>query len=187
MIEYKKRIDILKKLLLACVMTQVALLAHTGAGSVSGFSAGFAHPIGGTDHILAMFAVGLWAFQMGGRAVWSVPLTFVVMMTIWAFLGLQGIHFPFIEEGILLSVVVLGAMIVLGVKTPIMFSALLVGIFAIFHGTAHSAEMPLNVSHLEYAFGFVLATALLHGSGIVTAMAIHKLTVLKTVCSTFQK
>ncbi len=176
----------LKNFLLLFVVTQVSLLAHTGAGSVSGFSAGFGHPIGGADHILAMVAVGLWAAQMGGRAVWSVPLTFVTMMIIGAFLGLQGIHFPFIEEGIVLSVVVLGAMIGAGVKMPIMFSALLVGIFAIFHGTAHGAEMPLNVSHLEYALGFVVSTALLHISGIVAAMAIRKVTVLEVSRSTLK-
>jgi urease accessory protein len=175
------------KVLLVSVVLQISLLAHTGAGSVSGFSAGFGHPIGGMDHILAMFAVGLWAAQMGGRAMWSVPLAFVTMMIVGTFLGLQGIQVPFIEEGILLSVVVVGAMIGLGIKMPMIFSALLVGIFAIFHGTAHGAEIPLNVSHMEYVLGFVLATALLHGAGIVTTMAIHKLTVLKTVHSSFQK
>lgn len=177
----------LKKFLMALVITQVSLSAHTGIGSVSGFSAGFGHPIGGADHILAMVAVGLWAAQMGGRAVWSVPLTFVTMMIIGAFLGLQGVHIPFVEEGILLSVVVLGAMIGAGVKMPIVFSALLVGIFAIFHGTAHGAEMPLNVSHLEYALGFVVSTALLHITGIVAAMVIRKMTVLEVSRFTLQK
>ena len=174
----------LKKFLWVFVVLQISLLAHTGAGSVSGFSAGFGHPIGGTDHILAMFAAGLWAAQMGGRALWSVPLAFVTMMIVGAFLGLQGIQVPFVEEGVLLSIVVLGAMIGFGVKMPILLSALLVGIFAIFHGTAHGAEMPLNLSHMEYALGFVLATALLHISGIVAAIAVHKIPVLKISRST---
>ncbi len=160
----------LKFFLMVFVLAQASLFAHTGAGSISGFETGFSHPIGGTDHILAMFAVGLWAAQMGGRSLWAVPLSFVTMMGVGAFLGIQGVQVPLIEEGILASVMVLGAMIGFGVKMPVVFSSVLVGILAIFHGTAHGAEIPFNVGAVEYGMGFVLATGMLHISGIVIGL-----------------
>ncbi len=165
----------LKKIAVAALVVEGTLLAHTGHGSVSGFGAGFGHPIGGADHILAMIAVGLWAAQMGGRALWAVPLSFVMMMVAGAAMGFQGIQVPFIEEGILASVLVLGALIGFGVKMPVIFSSAIVGLFAIFHGTAHGAEMPLNVGGAEYAAGFVVATAMLHIGGIAVGMAMNKL------------
>lgn len=165
----------LKKILAVALVAEASLLAHTGHGSVSGFGAGFGHPIGGADHILAMIAVGLWAAQMGGRSLWAVPLSFVTMMVAGAAMGIPGIQVPFIEEGILASVLVLGALIGFGVKMPVVFSSAIVGMFAIFHGTAHGAEMPLNAGGVEYAAGFVLATAMLHIGGIAVGMMMNKL------------
>jgi urease accessory protein len=170
----KKGVCMLKKILWVAVVAEASLSAHTGHGSVSGFGAGFGHPIGGADHILAMIAAGLWAAQMGGRALWAVPLSFVLMMVAGAAMGINGIQVPFIEEGILASVLVLGALIGFGVKMPVVFSSTIVGLFAIFHGSAHGAEMPLNAGGIEYAAGFVLATALLHIGGIAIGMAMHK-------------
>lgn len=164
----------LKSFLIAFVIGQASLFAHTGAGSISGVGAGFSHPIGGADHILAMVAVGFWAAQIGGRSLWAVPLSFVAMMGVGAFLGIQGVHIPFIEEGIMASVLVLGAMIGFGIKMPVVFSSALVGVFAIFHGTAHGAEMPFIASGVEYGIGFVLATGLLHISGIVIGLLLSK-------------
>jgi urease accessory protein len=42
----------------------------------------------------------------------------------------------------------------------------LVGVFALFHGHAHGAEMPETASGMLYGLGFMLATALLHVAGI---------------------
>lgn len=147
-----------------------SLSAHTGAGMTSGFMSGFIHPIGGMDHMAAMVAVGLWAAVIGGRALWAVPSAFIVMMLFGAFLGVEGLSVPFIEEGIFASVAVLGALVVMGVKPPLYLSSAIVGSFAIFHGVAHGAEMPLNTPNTEYAAGFVLATALLHTAGIVVGV-----------------
>ena len=66
------------------------------------------HPLTGLDHLLAMFAVGLWAAQRGGRAIWFVPLTFVLVMTLGATLGMSGVSIPFVEPGIAISVLMLG-------------------------------------------------------------------------------
>lgn len=149
-------------------------LAHTGLGDTSGFLHGFGHPITGLDHILAMVMVGLFACQLGGRALWLVPSTFVLVMAFGGALGIAGINVPFVEIGIALSVIVLGAVVALGVKAPIAVAMAVVGFFAIFHGHAHGAEMPEDAGGLAYGLGFVVATALLHAVGIGIGYAIGR-------------
>ncbi|WP_442581718.1 HupE/UreJ family protein [Mesorhizobium sp. ASY16-5R] len=151
-----------------------AALAHTGAGHARGFMHGFGHPISGLDHILAMVMVGVFAWQLGGRALWLVPATFVLVMAFGGALGLAGIEAPYVETGIALSVVVLGAVVALGVKAPVAMAMGLVGLFAIFHGHAHGAEMPEDAGGLAYAAGFMIATALLHVAGIGVGMLVGK-------------
>lgn len=143
-----------------------AALSHTGIGSTGGFVHGFAHPLSGLDHQLAMILVGVFAYRLGGRALWLVPLTFVVIMALGGALGVSGLSLPFVEIAIALSVVVLGAVIALGVRAPIALAMALVGLFAVFHGHAHGSEMPLDASGVEYGLGFMFATALLHAFGI---------------------
>ncbi|GLK68382.1 HupE/UreJ family protein [Hansschlegelia plantiphila] len=143
-----------------------AAMAHPGHGEASGFLAGVAHPIGGLDHVLAMVMVGLFAYQLGGRALWLVPATFVLVMALGGALGAAGVAVPFVEVGIALSIIVLGAVVALGVKAPVAAAMGLVGLFAIFHGHAHGAEMPDSAAGLAYAGGFMLATALLHAGGV---------------------
>jgi urease accessory protein len=150
--------------------------AHTGAGDTHGFSHGFAHPLFGLDHLLAMIAVGLWAAQIGGRALWAVPLTFVSVMAIGGAFGITGLPVPFVEQGIATSVLLLGLFIALAVRMPLAFSIPLVGLFAICHGLAHGAEMPVNASGVAYAAGFMIATAALHCCGIGLGIGIQRLT-----------
>lgn len=163
----------------AICLLPVSALAHTGAGPSAGFSAGFIHPAGGTDHLLAMLAVGLWAAQMGGRAAWAVPGTFVGMMIAGGVLGMSGVHVPYLEAGILVSVLVLGVLIAGAFKLPLAISGMLVGIFAMFHGHAHGAEMPIAVGAVAYSSGFALATALLHAAGILAGTYLRKLDIEK--------
>jgi urease accessory protein len=141
--------------------------AHTGVGEAGGFMHGLMHPLSGLDHIMAMVAVGLWAAQIGGRAVWAVPASFVSVMTLGAVLGVFQVHVPFVEQGIIASVLVLGVLIAAAVKNlPLVISMAIAGLFAIFHGYAHGAEMPVDISGLEYGIGFALSTILLHLGGI---------------------
>lgn len=149
-------------------------LAHTGVGETTGFIHGFSHPIGGADHLLAMVAAGLWASQIGGKALWTVPCTFVVVMILGGFLGFFGIPILFIEEGILISVLILGVLIAGAFKFPLAYSVLIVGFFAIFHGHAHGAEMPVTVVAASYIVGFSLATAILHLAGIGLGILLQK-------------
>jgi urease accessory protein len=155
---------------LALLLVSSAAYAHTGVGATTGFAHGFLHPISGLDHVLAMVAVGLYATHLGGRALWLVPLSFVTMMAVAGAAGMAGLELPLVEIGIGLSVVVLGAVVAFGLHLPTVAAMALVGFFAIFHGHAHGAEMPESGSGVEYAVGFVIATATLHAAGIGLGM-----------------
>ena len=151
-----------------------AAWAHVGHGSTVGFVHGFVHPVTGIDHVLAMVAVGMFAASLGGRALWAVPLTFVSVMAVGGALGVAGIGVPFVEAGIAISVIVLGLAVALRWQWPVVAAMALVGVFAIFHGHAHGAEMPVDASGLEYGLGFMLATALLHVVGIGLGIGIAR-------------
>jgi urease accessory protein len=140
-------------------------LAHTGHGA-SGLVQGFVHPLGGLDHLLAMVAVGVYATMIGGRARWAVPVAFLGAMAIGGMMGAAGYALPYTEIGIAVSVIVLGLAVAFRMNLPAVAAMALAGAFAIFHGYAHGAEMPQDISGLEYAAGFLAATALLHGAGI---------------------
>lgn len=163
--------------LTAVVLTLAATSAqaHTGVGVAGGFGHGLAHPIGGLDHVLAMIAVGIFAARLGGRALVLVPLSFISMMIIGGSIGMAAIGLPLVEIGIGLSVVVLGLCAACGYRVPVAIAMAVTAIFALFHGHAHSAEMPEALSGLEYAAGFVLGTSLLHAFGIGIGLASRKL------------
>ncbi len=149
--------------------------AHTGVGDTSGFWHGLGHPIGGLDHILAMVAVGLWAVQIGGRALWLVPSAFVLAMAISSVGGHFAVPFPGVEQGILASDFILGLLLLFAPRLPLAMSMSIVGILAIFHGYAHGAEMPATASGLAYGVGFIIATAGLHLSGIGIGLGLDRL------------
>jgi urease accessory protein len=116
----------------------------------------------------------VFAANLGGRALWAVPLTFVSVMAVGGALGVAGIAVPFVETGIAFSVIVLGLAVALRWQWPVAAAMALVGVFAIFHGHAHGAEMPVDASGLEYGVGFMLATALLHVVGIGLGLGVAR-------------
>ena len=140
--------------------------AHLLGMHGAGFEAGVAHPFTGLDHMLAMLAVGIWATQQGGRALWAIPLAFVGMMSLGGMLALTGMQLPLVETGIATSLLVLGLLVAFSTRLPIAAGATLTGLFALFHGYAHGTEIPLATSPAGYALGFMAATAALHGIGI---------------------
>jgi len=144
--------------------------AHSEGGEAGGFISGFTHPLFGADHIVAMVAVGLWGAFLGAPAVWLLPVIFPTVMAFGGALGVMGVPLPAIETGIALSGVVLGMMVLLASKPPIWVAAVLVGIFAIFHGHAHGTELPTSANPMTYSIGFVISTGLLHLSGIALGL-----------------
>jgi urease accessory protein len=161
--------------ILMMVILTTAADAHIGLGGTVGFTHGFAHPFNGLDHILAMVAVGLFAANLGGRALWLLPSTFVAIMAAGGVAGMYGLALPIVEIGIALSVIVLGAVVALEWKAPIAVAIALVGFFAIFHGHAHGSEIPALASGAGYALGFMLATASLHAIGLAAGLGFGKL------------
>jgi urease accessory protein len=152
------------------------LAAHTTGGAVGGLGSGLGHPFIGVDHLLAMLAVGMWAYQLGGSSVWKVPLAFVLTLLVGASIGLTGLSLPFIEPVIAASVMVFGLLIAMRSRVAPVLASMLVALFALFHGYAHGIEMPLAVTPLNYVAGFSLATIGLHGLGVMFAYVIHRTT-----------
>lgn len=159
---------------LATTLLPGLALAHEGHTHASGFAAGLAHPLGGLDHLLAMVAVGFWAAHLGGNARWQLPLVFVVAMVLGGTLGMAGLVAPLLslatEPMILASSVVIGLVLAVNGKLNATAAAMLCASFAVFHGLAHGSEMPAESSVMGYAIGFVLATAALHGIGLVSGL-----------------
>ncbi len=142
------------------------VLAHTGHAEGGGLLTGLFHPLAGTDHLLAMVAVGLWAARMGGRALWALPLTFVGVMMAGAGLAMAGLVLPMIEPGIAASVLLLGLAVAMGAGASLGVAVAAVGTFALWHGAAHGYEIPVTAAPVLYAAGFAAATAMLHAAGL---------------------
>jgi urease accessory protein len=152
-------------ILVLCGALVSPALAHPGTAHVHSFGAGLAHPFTGADHLLAMFAVGLWGVLVRGRAIWFWPLAFVATMLLGFAAAKMGLHIPYLESATSASVVILGLCVALAIAAPIGVGAALVGFFAFFHGFAHGIEAS-TVSTIPYVAGFALATSLIHSAGI---------------------
>lgn len=145
------------------------------------FSGGFLHPITGLDHVVAMVAVGLWGAQLGAPAIWVLPITFPIIMAVGSFLGIVGVPLPSVDLAVALSGVVLGLAVATSARPPLIVSALLVGVFGLVHGYAHGTAMPLSGSPMAFGGGFVMATGLLHLSGILLGILMRWPTGVKVV------
>lgn len=147
--------------------------AHPGHAGHHEFIDGWAHPFSGIDHLLAMVAVGLLAVRIGGKAIWIMPLTFILAMLAGGGLAELGVPMPGVEWWISSSVLALGVMVAATEFIPLKYGAALVALFALFHGHAHATEMT-GTSIAAYALGFVLATAVLHACGIGVGLAVQR-------------
>jgi urease accessory protein len=164
-------------LLVTVILTSASTVrawAHSIQGSTTGFAGGFEHPLTGPDHFLAMFAVGVWGAQMGGRSVWMLPVLFPLVMTMGGIAGMSGLVLPHVETGIALSVLVLGLAITLAWHPHEWVPLLLIAVFAICHGYAHGVELPSAADPTAFAGGFVIATGLIHIFGIAVGLALSK-------------
>jgi len=142
---------------------------------ITNFVTGFAHPLGGADHILAMVAIGLWGVIAGGRALWVWPVAFVSTVLAGFAAGVLGLHVPLVEPAIAASIVVLGLLIAFAVRTPVWLGAVIAGLFAFFHGHAHGTEtLSAGVGLIEYTGGFAFATAALHAVGLGAGLLIAR-------------
>lgn len=145
------------------------IYAHdeTTVAKFGSFIGGLTHPILGMDHLLAMLSVGIISAQIGGKAIWTVPTTFVLLMAAGGLVGLAGINFTAVELGIAISVLALGLAIFAKQTIPLAVVMVAVGLFALFHGYAHGAEMPSVAEPIKYALGFLTGTAVIHITGVL--------------------
>lgn len=159
---------------IALAATAFCSIANAHPGHDGGALAGIAHPFLGLDHLLAMVAVGVWASQLGNRAKWLVPTSFVALMAVAGGMGMAGVALPMVESGIATSVLLLGLLIAFSVRVTPVLGAGIVGLFAVFHGYAHGVEMPVSGTPWLYGSGFVLSTAVLHGLGLLLGAGSNK-------------
>jgi len=158
----------------ALLAATLPALAHPGHGPLTGFAAGVLHPLMGLDHLLAMVAVGLWAGLAGGSRAWLWPATFVSSMAVGCALGLSDVVTVPAEPVILASVLALGVAVASGLRAPLALGAALIAVFGFAHGYAHGTEMPADANGLEFAGGFILATAMLHAAGVGAAVTLAR-------------
>jgi urease accessory protein len=144
--------------------------AHTQEGVAGGLASGLLHPLTGADHMLAMVAVGLWGAVLGAPAIWTLPVTFPLVMALGGLLGMAGVPLPAPEIFIALSALALGACVAGRVRLPLAAAMAVVAVFAIFHGHAHGAELPRAANAVAYGIGFVTSTGLLHATGIAIGL-----------------
>lgn len=142
-------------------------LAHPGHGA--GVTAGLAHPLSGIDHIIAALAVGFWAMRMDRRKGWLIPAAFVATMVAAVLLPL-GITASAAEAGVMASLFVLGLLAVWAFRMPLFVGIALTAVFAVFHGAAHSFEVPVNASIVGFALGLGVTTAVLCATGALAAI-----------------
>lgn len=159
--------------LAALLFTPAFAQAHPFHGE-PGLAQGFSHPFSGLDHLLALAAVGLWAAQLGRRAIWAVPAAFMGVLLLGGILGRAGVAIPMAEQGILASLFILGLLLALAARLPLAGSMGITGLFALFHGFAHGAEMPAQASTAAYFLGFAAAAVLLHAAGIGLGLAAQR-------------
>lgn len=165
-----------KSLLVLALLTPTAASAHPGlSGHTHNLISGIAHPLFGFDHLLAMLAIGIFAAQRGGKSLWQLPIAFISLMAVGGIFGANGVvRVPLMEQLIAASVLIFG--ILIATATKLSFKAILpiVGAFALFHGFAHGAEMPVATSGFFYGIGFLMTTAALHLAGIGVGLSAKK-------------
>jgi urease accessory protein len=154
------------------VVFSTSAFAHTGLADTFGVAHGFMHPVTGLDHVLAMVAVGVLAFVIGGRARFVLPLSFMAAMLAGGTLGIAGFQLPMVETAISASIVIIAGLAAFGAPLPVLPTSMPVAFFGLFHGFAHGAEMPVDASGFAYAAGFLAATGFLHLSGLALSQAV---------------
>jgi urease accessory protein len=151
--------------LMGMIFTPLAQ-AHIVTAETMGLLSGVVHPLTGADHVLAAVAAGIWAAVSGGSRARSVIAAFLGMLSLGAVAGFAGASLGLVEPVIALSVITLGALIALRVSLPGLVAPAIAGGFALFHGYAHAAGLPMMAGSAWYLSGLLMATSILLVSGV---------------------
>lgn len=124
-----------------------------------GFVSGLAHPIIGLDHLAFIVAVGLLS-TLYSRG-WRLPIFFLVSAMVGTGIHLLNLNLPVIESVIALSVIALGAILVLGKQFSFASVASLFTIAGLFHGYAYGEAIfgAEASSVVAYLIGFTVIQA----------------------------
>ncbi len=144
-------------------------MAHPGGNHDdlgNALSCGFLHPLTGMDHLLVMIAVGLWAVQLGGRALWMLPLSFIGSMILGGSAGLLGVQAPMVDHCILASLLLLGVALSMAWNPGMLTAFACVAAAGMCHGFAHGMEIPSGMKPALFLAGMIACTGLLHALGI---------------------
>ncbi|PCH57864.1 MAG: hypothetical protein COC15_00080 [Legionellales bacterium] len=139
----------------------------------SSFYAGFMHPLMRPDHLLAMFAIGLWSFEQGKQLTLALPILFIAMLTLGTILALCGVHIPFISANVAMVALVVGILIATAKSIPVVLSLMIISICATLYGSEHIVTLPKEISVFDYGFGFLVATSLINALGVFTGQSVH--------------
>jgi urease accessory protein len=150
---------------IALSLFSTLVFSHPGHGLATAY-AGFLHPFTGWDHLLVMIAVGLWAAKIGGHARWALPATFLLSMSVGALMAFNGIGFAGAESVIAASVIAMGLLLLVQLPINLGVRVGITALFALFHGMAHGMEL-MGQGRFTILLGMLVATALLHGIGLV--------------------
>ncbi len=168
------------------LMLSLPVYAHSGLDTEQGFIDGFLHPLMGIDHLLVMLGIGLWAAKLGGKALWFVPVSFLLAMAAGAGLANLGLTISSAETWVALSVIALGLLVWKNKLMSLQYSVILAAGFALSHGYVHAAELQGDADVLSYASGFLLTTAVLHGVGVLVGLSkMIKLGIIKSAFGLF--
>lgn len=168
----QRNFKLLFSIFLSCFLTPA--WAHPDIDHVQDFGSGFMHLWLGSDHLIVMFAVGLYASRLKDTASLGLLGTFLVFMANGAIAAFLGIAISGIELGILLSLVILGVLLISNRRAPAkLISALMAG-FALCHGYSHAVEITTEISAASYLIGLILSTAIIIGIGLGAGKVSHK-------------
>jgi len=160
-------------LALSLLMVPSLALAHPGHDEAATFFTGFMHPLLGIDHLLAALAVGLLAGRCQGAWRWAMPAMFVTSMLL-AFVFARAVA-PMATAELLVAVslIALGVFALMDRRTPALL-LIAVGFFGGVHGFVHGGEVPGDGSWTAYAVGLGVATAIVHGLGLVAGARVER-------------
>lgn len=135
---------------------------HTGG---TAFSAGFAHPLMGLDHMLAMVAIGLYAAHAPLRARGGILLAAALALSGGVLVGHTIAAGALLEFLALTSVGALAVLLLCVRKLLPLYGMAAVVLFALVHGALHANEQPIEFATTAYTAGVLLSSTALQFLG----------------------
>jgi urease accessory protein len=143
--------------------------AHGTVAAGETFLQNLLHPFSGLDHLLVMFAVGLWATRQRSLTTAALlPLVFVAAIPAGQLLGPITSLQPVLEIFVTASVLVFGLILFLELPLRLPVILPLVTATGALHGLAHVTE--LGIASPTSVIAMMTGTALLHSLGMIAGV-----------------